>query len=126
MTKVLVVDDDKRIAKSLAVRLGSAGYEVTLVHDGVSAVSTARDEEPNFIILDICMPAGNGFSVVEKLQAMDCCMSTPIVFLTASRRPDLRERAEKLGAVGFFEKPYEFQEILNVIKKHEASSPLCE
>jgi CheY-like chemotaxis protein len=66
--------------------------------------------------MDISMPAGNGFSVAEKIQTL-IPTPTPIIFLTASKKPDFREKAEKLGAAGYFEKPYEAEELLGAIRQ---------
>jgi CheY-like chemotaxis protein len=65
--------------------------------------------------LDISMPGGSGFSVVERLQRI-LPTRTPFIFLTASKQPGLREQAQELGAAGFFEKPYEAEELLLAIK----------
>ena len=67
-------------------------------------------------MLDISLPAGDGFSVAERIQA-NIPKPTPIIFLTASRRPDFRQKAKELGAVGFFEKPYEADALLATIRQ---------
>jgi two-component system OmpR family response regulator len=103
---VLVVEDDRNIATCLAVRLGAAGYEVHIAHDAAAGVDAAMTFEPDLIILDITLPAGGGFSVAERLRDLSDSPA-PVLFITASRQPGLRERAFDLGAAGFFEKPYD-------------------
>ena len=66
------------------------------------------------------MPAGNGFSVAERIQAL-IPTPTPIIFLTASKQAGLQERAQELGAVAFFEKPYEAADLLAAIKESVGS-----
>ena len=61
------------------------------------------------------MPAGNGFSVAERIQTL-IPTPTPIIFLTASKQPGFQERAETLGAAGYFEKPYEAEKLLGAIR----------
>src|ERR1700736_5202684 len=110
MKKILIVEDDQHIAKALAIRLKSAGYEVTVSPDDMTAVAAAVRIQPDLALLDISVPAGNGFTVAEKIQEL-VSTATPIIFLTASKQPGLRQKAQNLGAVGFFEKPYEAGEL---------------
>ena len=116
MKRILIVEDDQNIAKALAIRLKSAGYEVTVAPDAISAVATALKIQPDLALLDISVPAGNGFDIAEKVQEL-VATATPIIFLTASKRPGLRQKAQDLGAAGFFEKPYEAEELLAAIRK---------
>ncbi len=115
--KVLVVEDDKKISTALAVRLRAAGYEVVAAYDAVLAVTIAVKHRPDLILLDISMPGGDGFAVAEKVQNLASTVGVPMIFLTASKQPGLREKAMELGAVGFFEKPYEAADLLAAIQE---------
>jgi DNA-binding response OmpR family regulator len=115
--RILVVEDDKNIALALAVRLRAAGYDVVTAPDAVLAVSMALKHRPDLILLDILMPAGNGFLVAERIQDLEALLGVPCIFLTASRQPGLRAQARRLGAAGFFEKPYEAGELLATIRE---------
>ena len=123
MKKILIVEDDRNIAKALAIRLKSAGYEVTVAPDALTGVA-ALQIQPNLAQLDISVPAGNGFAVADKIQNLGVT-AIPIIFLTAGKQPGLRQRAEALGAAGFFEKPYDADELLAAIKRalSESESP---
>jgi CheY-like chemotaxis protein len=68
------------------------------------------------VVLDISLPAGDGFAVAERIQA-NIPRPMPIIFLTASNRADFRQRAQELGAVAFFEKPYEPETLLATIRQ---------
>ena len=114
MEKVLIVEDDETIAKALAFRLKSAGYEVIVTHDAVAGVAAAREFQPDLALLDLSIPAGNGFTVAERIREL-IVSATPIIFLTASKQSGLREKAQELGAA-FFEKPYEADELLAAIR----------
>jgi DNA-binding response OmpR family regulator len=116
MKKILIVEDDQNIAKALAIRLKAAGYEITVSPDAMTAVAAAVKIQPDLALLDISVPAGNGFTVAEKIQEL-VATATPIIFLTASKQPGLRQKARELGAAGFFEKPYEAQELLTAIRR---------
>jgi DNA-binding response OmpR family regulator len=115
--KILVVEDDKRIALALTVRLRAAGYDVITAPDAVLAVSLALKHHPDLMVLDILMPGGNGFVVAERIQDLEAMLGIPCIFLTASKQPGLREQARRLGAAGFFEKPYDAGALLATIRK---------
>ena len=116
MAKILIVEDDKKIGMALAVRLKAEGFQVEIAVDAIMGISCARRLEPDLIILDISMPAGDGFTVAERLRGLTQTMFTPFIFLTASKQPGLRERAMEAGAVDFFEKPYEPEALMSAIK----------
>jgi DNA-binding response OmpR family regulator len=121
MKKILIVEDDQTIAKALALRLKAAGYEVTVARDAITGVAAARDTQPDLALLDISIPAGNGFAVAEKIREL-VVTATPIIFLTASKQPGLRQEAQNLGAA-FFEKPYDADELLAAIRYAFAEQP---
>ena len=115
MKNILIIEDDQKIAMALALRLKAAGYEATTAYDALTGLNAAVKNPPDLVLLDISMPAGNGFSVAEQIQTL-IPTPTPIIFLTASKQPGFREKAKKLGAAGYFEKPYEAEELLGAIQ----------
>lgn len=114
--QILIIEDDQKIALALALRLKAAGYEATTTYDALTGLNAAVSNPPALVLLDISMPAGNGFSVAEQIQTL-IPAPTPIIFLTASKQPGFREKAEKLGAAGYFEKPYEAEELFGAIRQ---------
>ncbi|MHC5064236.1 MAG: response regulator [Planctomycetota bacterium] len=113
---VLVVEDDKTMATSLAIRLEAAGYSAIQAFDGASGISMAAKERPDLLILDIAMPAGGGFAVAERVRGLIGQGDVPIIFLTASKDKMLRDKAESLGAAAFFEKPCPAEELLGAVR----------
>lgn len=107
MKTVLLVDDDNIVLLGTGVRLKSMGYTVYTAKDAVSAVSAVVKNHPDVIVLDVSLPAGDGFLVAERLQNLVGSAATPIIFITASENPNLRERAMRLGAAGFLNKPFD-------------------
>jgi DNA-binding response OmpR family regulator len=114
MKKILVIEDDTKIAAALAIRLESAGYAVMTAPDGFSGLKRTLESRPDLILMDIWMPVGMGFSVVQRLHSLGLG-GIPIIFITASKLKGLRKTAEKLGAIAFFEKPYNADELLAAI-----------
>jgi CheY-like chemotaxis protein len=117
MKKILIVEDDKHIVMALKIRLQAAGYEVVVAYDAALAMSTAVQHQPDLVLLDISMPGGNGFMVAERLQDSMVTAGVPMIFITASKQAELRKKAIELGAVGFFEKPYEAEDLLDAIEQ---------
>jgi two-component system, cell cycle response regulator DivK len=117
MKTILVLEDDPKIAIALAVRLEAAGYHVLTAPDGVRGLKIALVNRPDLILMDIWMPVGLGFSVAQRLKDLGL-RNIPVIFITASRLKGLREAATKLGAVGYFEKPYDPEQLLGTI--HQA------
>jgi DNA-binding response OmpR family regulator len=114
--QVLIIEDDQKIAMALALRLKAAGYEATTTYDALTGLNAAVSNPPALVLLDISMPAGNGFSVAEQIQTL-IPTPTPIIFLTASKQPGFRKKARIMGAAGYFEKPYEAEELLGAIRQ---------
>jgi DNA-binding response OmpR family regulator len=117
MKKILVVEDDPKISMALGVRLRAHGYEVIVAFDAMIGLSQAVKQRPDLVILDVSMPAGNGFIVAERIQNLATTAGTPMIFITASKDPAFKTRAEELGAVAFLEKPFESEKILAAVQQ---------
>jgi DNA-binding response OmpR family regulator len=115
MKRILVVEDDAKIAAALRIRLEAGGYQVVTAGDGFTGLKMAMAFRPQLILLDIMMPVGMGFSVAERLKDLGLG-DVPIIFITASKRSGLRKTAQRLGAAGFFEKPYDAEELLAAVQ----------
>jgi CheY-like chemotaxis protein len=116
MKTVLLIDDDNVFLLTIGVRLKSMGYVVHAAKDAVSAVSAVHKTSPDVIVLDVSLPAGDGFMVAERLQRLISAAATPIIFVTASEKPGMSERAMKLGAVAFLNKPFDATTLADAIE----------
>jgi DNA-binding response OmpR family regulator len=114
--KILVVDDDPDVRLGLQLRLSASHYDVVLAGDGVASIAKARQHMPDLILLDLGLPAGDGFSVLERLKANDKLSSIPVVVLTGRDRVGNRERALTAGAKTFLQKPMANEKLLAVIR----------
>lgn len=115
MKRILIIEDDRNICKVLATRLYSWGYTVGMVHDATFAPTKAREFEPDLILMDIGLPGGDGISLKAILGGISELSRVPIVYITASKIPGLKDKAMSLGAVGFLEKPFHSQQLMDVI-----------
>lgn len=115
MSTILIVEDDKNILLTLSARLRAEGHEVATAQDALMAMSVATKSRPDLALLDISIPGGNGFKVAERLQGNTLTTGLPVIFITASRRTGLLEQASAVGAVAFFEKPYDVEELMAAV-----------
>lgn len=114
--KILIVDDDADIRRGLYVWLRAHDYEVIFAADAVSAMAAAMKEKPELIILDIGLPAGDGFVVMQRLKkhpALDCI---PVIILTARDAQVNQPLAMSAGAFAFFQKPADNNQLLKAIR----------
>ena len=120
--KILVVDDNEVIVKTICLKLKGAGYQVATAQDGAEAMSIVRMERPDLILLDITFPpdvAGvpwDGFRIMEWLHRVDESRKIPIIIITGGEDVKNKERAMASGAVAFFHKPINHDDLLKVIR----------
>jgi len=120
--KILVVDDNEIVVKSLCLKLQGAGYQVLAALDGAEAVAAARKENPDLILLDLSFPPDvggvpwDGFRIMEWFHRLDTSKKIPIIIITGSEDPKTKERATGAGAVAFFQKPLEHDYLLKVVR----------
>jgi two-component system KDP operon response regulator KdpE len=114
--KIMVVDDDPDLRQALSLRLRANHFDTLKVCDGYSAIAMAQKERPQLIILDLGLPAGDGFAVLKNLRQSAALSDIPVIVLTA-RDPEANERRTlESGAVAFFQKPADNDELLGVIR----------
>jgi len=114
--KILIVDDDPDLRKALRLRLRANHFETVHAADGYSAIAAAYKEQPNLIILDLGLPAGDGFVVLDRLQRDDKLSTIPVIVLTARDPQGNEQRALRSGATAFLQKPADNAELLEMIR----------
>lgn len=115
-SKIMIVDDDPDLRQALRLRLRANKYETVNAVDGYSAIALAYKEHPDLIILDLGLPAGDGFVVLDRLQKDDKLSTIPVIVLTARDPQSTERRALHAGAAAFFQKPADNAELLEVIR----------
>jgi DNA-binding response OmpR family regulator len=114
--KIMVVDDDPDLRQALSLRLRANNFDTVNVCDGYSAIAMAQKEHPHLIILDLGLPAGDGFSVLKNLQDYRALAVIPVIVLTARDPEGNEKRTLESGAIAFFQKPADNEELLGVIR----------
>jgi DNA-binding response OmpR family regulator len=115
VTKILVIEDDAVARRILDVRLRQSGFEIAFAFDAVTAVAMARSESPHLILLDLGLPGGDGFVVMERLSRIQTLAHIPVIVLTS--RETAREQAMAAGADAFIEKTADLDELVETIRK---------
>lgn len=120
--KILVVDDNEVILKTISLKLRGAGYQVVTALEGSEAMSAARKEIPDLILLDISFPLSgsgmewDGFRMMEWFNRLEAVKKIPIIVISGSEELRDKERALAAGAVAFFQKPIDHDDLLKVIR----------
>ena len=115
--KILIVDDDPDVRLGVHLRLKANRYDTFFADDAFGAIEEARRHEPDLIILDLGLVAGDGFQVLERLKEVLSLAVIPVIVVSARDPNANRERALKAGAKAFLQKPVDDAELLSVIRK---------
>lgn len=129
--KILVVDDDRVIIKTLSMMLTGSGYSVLSASAPSEAVESVRKEKPDLILLDITFSpdadvdgeSWDGFRLAEWIRRMDELSNIPVIIISGADPEKYRERTAAIGAIAFFQKPIDDDELLETIAKTLAERP---
>ncbi|MEW6553816.1 MAG: response regulator [Actinomycetota bacterium] len=117
----LVVDDDRLLLRLIELNLGKAGMKVLLADSGAEALRLAREENPDIILLDLMMPAMDGYEVMRHLKGAEETRDIPVVMLTAKSSQGDRLRCKEMGAVDYVTKPFNLEQLRNLVSRIVAS-----
>jgi DNA-binding response OmpR family regulator len=115
--KILIVDDDPDVRQGMHLRLKANGYDTVFAADALTALTEARKQAPDLILLDLGLPAGDGFVVIERLQKIPALAVIPVIVVSARDVRSSQQRAIKAGAKAFLQKPVDNAELLAVIRQ---------
>jgi DNA-binding response OmpR family regulator len=116
--KVLIIEDDADVRLGYHVLLKAHNYDTFFAADSLTAISEARKQKPDLILLDLGLPAGDGFVVLERFKAITYMAVVPVIVVSARDQHGNRERALKAGAVAYLQKPWNDSELLGLISEH--------
>ena len=106
MTTILIADDDEDILALVNRALSESGYEVLLARDGATALATARERKPALALLDIAMPAPDGYEVTAALKNDPATKDTIVILFTARSEASDVEKGYEVGADDYIMKPF--------------------
>jgi len=117
MATILVVEDELDVQKVVAKRLSSHGFTVHCASDGYQAVEMAHRINPDLILLDLQLPAGDGLTVLRKMRMSAKIQRARVVILTGITNDGYKEKVLKEGVDAYLQKPYDAQALINTINK---------
>jgi CheY-like chemotaxis protein len=115
--KILIVEDDADVRLGYKVLLTAHHYDTCFAGDSISAISEAVKHQPDLIVLDLGLPAGDGFMVMERLRANMNLPLIPVIVVSARALQGNKDRALKAGAKAFLQKPWNDIELLALIRQ---------
>ena len=113
---ILLVDDAPELRRMVGELLEGAGYAVTLAADCAQARRAWTESQPDAALLDVMLPDGDGFSLLEELRRVENCV--PVLFLSARDEDEARLRGLGLGADDYIAKPFDPAELVARVKSH--------
>ncbi|CAA9559180.1 Two-component transcriptional response regulator, LuxR family [uncultured Synechococcales cyanobacterium] len=113
---ILLVEDEAKLARMIELELGYEGYQVSVVHDGLAGLTTARDSHPDLIILDWLLPGLSGLEVCRRLRSTGD--QVPVILLTAKDEITDRVAGLDAGADDYVVKPFSIEELLARVRAH--------
>ncbi len=114
---ILLVDDDHEQLKGLSIRLKANGYRVVVASDCMHVINTMRSALPDLVLLDLGLPGGDGFTVLERLKRMTLLATVPVIVVSARDRAGNEQRALDAGAEAFLQKPVDNAELMDAIRE---------
>lgn len=113
--KVLIVEDDADVRLGYHVLLKANGYDTFFAPDSVAAISESNKHSPDLVILDLGLPAGDGFVVLERLRGKLPLPPMPVIVVSGRDLRANKERALRAGARAFVQKPWDDDELLGLV-----------
>jgi DNA-binding response OmpR family regulator len=121
--KILIVEDDPDLLSCMHVRLRAHNYDTFSAGDAISCMAEARKNEPDLILLDLGLPAGDGFLLMDRFKQVPALASVPVIVVTARDFRANQKRAIQAGATAFMQKPVNNAELLAAIRRALREDP---
>lgn len=121
MARILLIDDEELVLKSIEKFLKREGYEVVCVNNGEEAIKKVGELDFDLMVTDIRMPKLNGIEIIERIREVlrnKGKKRIPEICITGYADNELSQKAEKLGVVEYLYKPFDLRDFLNCIKKN--------
>jgi len=115
--KILVIDDEELIIRTLEKLLEKEGFAVYLAKNGVDALAMVEEETFDLIIADIRMPGINGVDTVDSILKRKDFEGTPVIFITGYADNQIRRRAAELKPLAYIYKPFDIPELVNKVRE---------
>lgn len=115
---ILVVDDEPDLRLLVRMTLEGSGYRVEEASTAREALDLVPRVRPQLVLLDIRLPDADGFDVLRELRSTEELAHTPVVMMSAHSSPPTLRRAEAIGSAAYLVKPFKYDDLLEVVRKH--------
>ncbi|MCR5021250.1 response regulator [Ruminococcus sp.] len=119
MARILVVDDDSMVIRMIGFILKKSGHECTGASCGAQGIAMLRSEAPDLVLLDVEMPGENGMDVLKEIRDDSDISGAKVCLMSGTVDDELRDKAQKLGSLGFLIKPVAAAELMDILKMAE-------
>jgi DNA-binding response OmpR family regulator len=117
VNKILIIEDDPDMRRGLNLRLRASNYDTVFASDAVMALAIVKREVPDLVLLDLGLPGGDGFVVLERMSNIGVLASTPVIVVSARDPKTNEKRALDAGAEAFFQKPVDNEQLMKAIQR---------
>lgn len=113
--KILIVDDDRLVAKTIDMCLSKRGYQVKVLHNGAAAVKYLFEEKPDLIILDIRLPDCDGWFIMDLLEKLEAAQKVRVIVISALE-PD-RHKVSEAKPYAYVQKPFDMGQLIQIAER---------
>jgi DNA-binding response OmpR family regulator len=124
--KILIVEDDPDVLQSMHVRLRAHHYDTYSASDAISCMAEARKNVPDLIVLDLGLPAGDGFLLMDRFKNVPALAAVPVIVVTGRDIRENRKRVIEAGAKALLQKPVDNAKLLGIIRQALGEHPRME
>jgi len=117
MKRILAVDDEPHILKLVVFSLKSGGYDVLEASDGLSAISVCQAEQPDLVLMDVMMPALDGYEACRRLKSDPATAGIPVIMLTAKTQASEQKTGRDVGAAHYITKPFTPKDLVAQVRE---------
>ncbi len=114
--KILIIDDSVDTRLVVSARLKKHQYDTVFAADGMQAIAVAQQARPDAIVLDLGLPGGSGFIVLQRLKANTTLACIPVIILTADESPESEFKGLEAGALAFLHKPVQEETLIAAVE----------
>jgi len=118
VSKILLVEDDEDIVRTIEYVLSKKGYQCIVALDGMDGFQKAKTENPDLILLDLMLPKMNGYKISRLLKFDEKYKKIPIIMLTAKAQESDKKLGFETGADEYVTKPFEIDKLVEIIEKY--------
>lgn len=126
--RILIIDDDPEFQLLISTHMRSQNITVFGAADPIQALRVAREKRPDVILLDLGLPGGDGFLILERLKTNNLLSTIPVIIVTARELKEVEGKAIQAGAAASLQKPMKIDSLLTVIEQvmkdsHQTKGP---